>query len=188
MRQLIISIVLFQAGMQLGLGQVNAEFQIDTSSVKSFQVRLTSRYVLADTMNHTFLWDFGDGATSGLPNVDYLYNRKGTYRISFTVSDGSFSDMTSHTVHINTVVEVPNVFTPNNDGFNDLLVFRTNGKDLYSVEIYSRTGSLVFRQSAYTISWDGKNPSGEDVYPGVYYYVIQYEGKYISNGFFHLIR
>ncbi len=85
-------------------------------------------------------------------------------------------------------VEVPNIFTPNGDGKNDFLVLRTNGQTLYSFTIYNSSGTLVYKKSSYTFSWDGKSPSGVEVYPGIYYYVLTLDDKFIKSGFFHLIR
>ena len=187
MRSLIvISLLLFVH--LYSYAQVDATFQIDSSSVKSYEIRVTSQYQMADTATHNFLWEFGDGIQSVLPNAIHVYSNPGNYRISLRVTEGGSFDQSFQDITIKNLVEVPNVFTPNNDGINDFLVFRTNGVDLYSVEIFSSSGSLVFKQSSYTIMWDGKNPSGKDVHPGVYYYTVELDGKYIANGFLHLIR
>lgn len=169
-------------------GQVNASFTVDTSSVNSFHVKFTSTYSLPDTINYSFLWDFGDGNSSKLPIVDHLYDDAGKFLVRFTVSDNTISDSSSEIINVRDVFHVPNVFTPNGDGINDMWVIRTNGKSLYKVSIFSPSGSRVFEISAYTISWDGKTPSGAEVHPGVYYYVITRQEKYIDTGFFHLIR
>ncbi len=169
-------------------GQVNPAFTIDTTSINSFEVEFTSTYSMDDTLNYSFQWDFGDYTSSTLPVVSHMYDKAGRYEVSFTVSDNITTDTSSEFVNVRDVFNVPNVFTPNGDGINDMWVIRTNGKAQYKVSIFSPSGSRVFETTAYTISWDGKTPSGTEVHPGVYYYVLTRQDKYIDTGFFHLIR
>lgn len=67
-------------------------------------------------------------------------------------------------------IDFPNVFTPNNDGIND--VFRPTmieGISKLSLSIYNRWGQVIFETSDVEFSWDG------DGYPdGVYYYFSEY--------------
>lgn len=169
-------------------GQVNPTFTIDTTSINSFEVKFASTYSMDDTLNYSFQWDFGDYTTSNLPIVSHMYDKAGRYEVSFTVSDNTTTDTSSEFVNVRDVFNVPNVFTPNGDGINDMWVIRTNGKAQFKVSIFSPSGSRVFETTAYTISWDGKTPSGTEVHPGVYYYVLTRQDKYIDTGFFHLIR
>ncbi len=73
-------------------------------------------------------------------------------------------------------VEVPNIFTPNGDGFND--VFQITGEDLvyYDLSIYNRWGTLVFHTDQIYGPWDGSmdETSGDDGGDGVYTYVLRY--------------
>jgi gliding motility-associated-like protein len=64
---------------------------------------------------------------------------------------------------------IPNVFTPNNDGKNDILVpFPFGGIDRVELSIYNRWGVRVFTTEDPNINWDGK-----DVDTGVYYYTCK---------------
>ncbi len=72
--------------------------------------------------------------------------------------------------------ELPNVFSPNNDGENDF--FRPRAYRFVSkveIKIYNRWGDLVFEGSFDTpeeFSWNGQiRNSNKIVGPGVYYYV-----------------
>jgi gliding motility-associated-like protein len=52
----------------------------------------------------------------------------------------------------------------------------SNGETLFSIEIYSRWGNLVFKRSGHQQRfWDGTMPDGSLVKPGTYYYVINSE-------------
>ncbi len=89
---------------------------------------------------------------------------------------------------------IPNVFTPNGDGINDVFTFTINGT-LTNFSIYNRWGNLIQTTSLKnqtTILWDGHTTSGEACSGGVYFYTLQYtnilgEQKKV-NGYVTLIR
>jgi gliding motility-associated-like protein len=69
-------------------------------------------------------------------------------------------------------ISIPNTFTPNGDGIND--VWDIKYLYLYhyaSVKIYNRYGSLLFQSKGYDEPWDGRY-KGQVVPTGTYYYVI----------------
>jgi gliding motility-associated-like protein len=66
---------------------------------------------------------------------------------------------------------IPNVFTPNGDGFNDELVIR-GLRSGSSLMIYDRTGKELFKSADYRNNWDGRDRSGKDLPPGTYWYVL----------------
>ncbi|MFB0925012.1 MAG: gliding motility-associated C-terminal domain-containing protein, partial [Vicingaceae bacterium] len=78
----------------------------------------------------------------------------------------------------NICFEIPNVFTPNGDGKND--VWNIGGLQLYPeivVKVFNRWGDLVFESDAgYTESWDGTY-NGTDSPSATYYYVIDLGGE-----------
>ena len=68
---------------------------------------------------------------------------------------------------------LPNVFSPNNDGINDIYrSLRTSYIERVDMQIFNRWGLLVFQTDDPDINWDGKI-MGTDrlVSTGVYYYV-----------------
>ena len=71
--------------------------------------------------------------------------------------------------------ELPNVFTPNGDGGNDLFIpFPYRYVKDVDIKIYDRWGLLVFATSDPNINWDGKNQSTKRVCnDGVYFYVCK---------------
>lgn len=72
-------------------------------------------------------------------------------------------------------VNLPNAFTPNNDGLND--VFRINNpyviEDLHQFEIYDRWGEKVFSTSDSQGAWDG-NFRSKPLNPGIFIYHLKY--------------
>jgi len=75
---------------------------------------------------------------------------------------------------------LPNVFTPNGDGIND--IFRPSTYSFVErvdMKIYNRWGMLVFKTEDPDINWDGKRMNTDElVPPGAYYYVCDvYENR-----------
>ncbi|MEI6696264.1 MAG: gliding motility-associated C-terminal domain-containing protein [Bacteroidota bacterium] len=65
--------------------------------------------------------------------------------------------------------DIPNVFTPNNDGFNDYFVIRNIEKCSNNhLVIKDRNGKTVFDKINYQNDWDGKN-----VADGVYFFFLK---------------
>lgn len=68
---------------------------------------------------------------------------------------------------------LPNTFTPNGDGFNDIFtpILPYRFIDHVDMKIFDRWGNLVFTTSDPMLNWDGKDSStGKDAAEGVYYY------------------
>ena len=72
---------------------------------------------------------------------------------------------------------VPNVFSPNADGINDLMLLEGDNLELYNLKIYTRWGNLVFESTEISNSWDGTRwGSGAKQMPeGVYIMVLEYQ-------------
>ncbi|MFY7669111.1 MAG: PKD domain-containing protein [Crocinitomicaceae bacterium] len=147
----------------------------------------------------TYLWNFGDGntgSTNSLTSVTNTYLEAGTYYIELTASNGYCEDVWVDSIVVIPVlpveIEVPNVFTPNEDGNNEgYFVWTKNAASIEAV-IVNRWGNTMVIIDDLNYKWDGKTPSGNDASAGVYflkYKVIGLDGKEISgHTFFHLIR
>lgn len=94
--------------------------------------------------------------------------------------------------------ELPNVFTPNGDGINDLFL-STNLNDVIQkvdMKIFNRWGQLVYETDDPSISWDGSYKKTSTKVPtGVYYYICDVFEPRISGtevralvGFIHLYK
>ena len=68
---------------------------------------------------------------------------------------------------------LPNTFSPNEDGINDLFIpFPYQFIEKVEMTIYNRWGSLVFKTDDPDINWDGRDIiTNQKVSSGVYYYV-----------------
>ena len=95
------------------------------------------------------------------------------------------------------IYELPNVFTPNDDGINDLLIpFPYCYVESINMTIVSRWGQKVFETNDPNVLWDGINQYTHEISPtAVYYYTctvnqITIDGTQpvLLKGFVHLIR
>ncbi len=128
-------------------------------------------------------------------NLDYSFTEEGTYYVRFV---GSNSDGTcetfgeTYTIGIGSSdLRIPNAFTPNEDGVND--VWKVGYRSLLSFQctIFDRYGNEIFKFSDPTQGWDGKY-KGKYVKPGVYFYVIEAKGadgkNYKKGGDINIIK
>jgi gliding motility-associated-like protein len=73
------------------------------------------------------------------------------------------------------LVYVPNAFTPDGDGQNDVLYAQTGSvQTLLGFQIYNRWGELVFETRDFAQGWDGRY-KGQALTPDFYGYVLQFE-------------
>lgn len=68
----------------------------------------------------------------------------------------------------------PNVFSPNSDGLNDTFYPLGGPPQDYSIQIFSRWGTLVYQGRQVQPGWDGTAPNGDPVPEGVYVYIARY--------------
>ena len=95
----------------------------------------------------------------------------GNYNVKVVTTNGGY---TSESNYVNCfqpeppTIVIPNVFTPNGDGVNDLFTIQNLLLyDFRQVTIYNRWGRIVYSSNEYNNDWDGKN-----VPDGVYFVVV----------------
>lgn len=131
----------------------------------------------SDSTIVTYEWDFDDGSgiLTGEENPSHLYDMAGDYDVVLFIetNNGCYDyDTVRVALTEEAVLFIPNAFTPNNDGIND--VFEIKGTSIadYNLYIYNRWGQVIWSTHNFEISWDGTNRSGEKVAPGSYIYKI----------------
>jgi gliding motility-associated-like protein len=68
---------------------------------------------------------------------------------------------------------IPNAFTPNNDGQNDVFKIKNiTDERIIDFKVFNRWGTILFRTTDPAVGWDGTN-KGQPQPIGVYGYVIQ---------------
>jgi len=71
-------------------------------------------------------------------------------------------------------VKVPNVFTPNGDGYNDKFqpIDDLTGISNHKVMVFNRWGESIWESSNFNEGWDGKR-NGQPVSDGTYYWILE---------------
>jgi gliding motility-associated-like protein len=121
---------------------------------------------LAGTGPYKYLWQ-----PSGFSQPYFVVDNMpaGEALIKVTVEGCSpFSDSVTVTI-INCDINLPNIITPNGDGFNDKLII--NNLEYYpnsSIVVFNRWGKRVFESNNYQNDWDADGYAD-----GVYYYVLK---------------
>ena len=125
----------------------------------------------------SFNWNFGGTNSSTLQNPSNIFVT-GTYTVTLTTSSGSCSATASITIIVEDelTLEIPNVFTPNDDGVNDLFTIKSSGISELSLQIFNRWGQILYQFSGNKASWDGLTAQGVKVPDGTYFYFIKASG------------
>ena len=108
-----------------------------------------------------------------------LYFGEHIFTVTVTDTNGCRS-VDYFKIFVNIDVHLPdvNIFTPNNDGHNDVLVFPTQGVQSMHVKIFDRWGLKLFEWTGLENSWDGNTEAGNPVPEGTYYYILDYTDYY----------
>ncbi|MBP7809389.1 MAG: gliding motility-associated C-terminal domain-containing protein [Bacteroidia bacterium] len=117
-------------------------------------------------------WYFMNTAqyTSILQNPTFPYTEPGTYPVVLVVkSDRGCTDTLVRPLVVGEDfgIYVPNVFTPNGDGLNDIFQPKGFGVVKYEMNIFDRWGEKVFSTKDFEKGWDGTMQSKNDVKYGV---------------------
>ncbi len=145
-----------------------------------------------NSYTYSYEWEFPDNITANTRGVVHTFAEAGVYNVALIVeNEFGCADTVVRKVNVSDILSAPNVFTPNEDGFNDYFEVRTNGVNRYEFSVYTRTGLLVHKSETAVINWDGRSLAGDILRPGVYYYVIrQMDGEPLSEqtGFVQILR
>ncbi len=167
--------------------------------------------VLNNSTNATnFVWNFGNGQSGNSPGVGQsttiTYGDFGEYEIILIAYDTEprCADTVSVKVKVDgkSALIMPNIFSPNGDGKNDLFApipyDKEDRKDgsrnitEYTLQIFDRWGKLVFESNDINAGWDGKRKGGAQASDGVYYWIVNATGidnqSYTLKGNVTLIR
>ena len=143
------------------------------------------------------------GTVEGITNITFDHQPDlgiaGCYAVTAIDINGNESEF-SNIVCVDNCpfYELPNTFTPNGDGTNEVFKpFPYRFIDRVEFKVFNRWGGLVFETTDPDLNWDGTNLSREALEEGVYFYTCRVfearvagvtEQEIILNGPIHLIR
>jgi gliding motility-associated-like protein len=134
--------------------------------------------------NVLYGWNMGDGSTENGSTIRHLYHfTPSTPEFLVTLTATNSNGCTdSASAIVDVVPFVPNVFSPNGDGIND--VFMTG----FDSQVFDRNGLILFEG---TTGWDG-NYHGRKADPDTYFYLIKYTDRnqqvHTLRGYITLVR
>ncbi|MBC8053701.1 MAG: gliding motility-associated C-terminal domain-containing protein [Sphingobacteriaceae bacterium] len=117
------------------------------------------------------------------PEQTTVYTLRATDKNTGCSSEGTV------TVTVNKTPEVPNTFTPNGDGINDLWVIANlNTYTNCVIKVFNRSGQMVFSTTGYSTPWDGTF-KGNPLPAATYYYTIDpQKGRKVIAGSITILR
>jgi gliding motility-associated-like protein len=125
----------------------------------------------------SYLWNFDNGTTSTLVHPIVRLDDVKSYNICLMVDDGKNEcrDTLCKTIEVFQTYEmriIPNVFTPNGDGVNDILKITATGLAAVHAEIYNRWGQKEYEWNTIDGGWDGHSATGLPAPEGTYYMIL----------------
>ncbi|MDP5172768.1 MAG: gliding motility-associated C-terminal domain-containing protein [Bacteroidia bacterium] len=152
----------------------------------SQEILLSEADILFDNLSQfavAYEWDFGDGAFSDDENPLHRFPQEGQYRVVLTAWDANFSCPDTASLLLRIIYDgsifIPNAFSPNGDGSNDVFFFFGEGIREVEVSIFDRWGRKIAVLNGPADGWDGTMIGGGIAQEGVYVYKM--EGR-LNNG------
>lgn len=124
----------------------------------------------------TIAYNWSTGATTST----ILVQQPGIYTLQLRTSCATRT--ASKRIEFRPCLTIPNVITPNGDGYNDR--FRILGlRGQWSLKVYNRWGQQLYQSNSYSNDW------GADTAAGSYYYLLhQLTGSMVYKGWMEVIR
>jgi gliding motility-associated-like protein len=171
---------------------INAAF---TPSPASGNAPLLVNFTNNSSNATNYVWTFGNGSGSTNTNDTSSYNVMGTYTVMLIATNtyGCIDTaMATITVNGTSFILIPNIFSPNGDGINELLSIQHEGISELKMEIFDRWGLFIAEVNGPNGGWDGKTKTGGDAPDGTYFYIVNAKGidgkEYGLHGYFMLTR
>jgi gliding motility-associated-like protein len=146
-----------------------------------------------------YFWSFGDGFESTEKNPTHEYGGAGDYVVKFltnrnTICADSSEQPLVTSARVGDKIVIPNIFTPNGDGFNEKYCLDGVNPDCDSIEwlIFNRWGEKLFHSFDAKACWDGSS-KGVPHPSGTYFSIFKIRQKdlnleYTVSGTITLIR
>jgi gliding motility-associated-like protein len=137
----------------------------------------TSQLIATDVAGYIYDW-VPDTTLSAYDISDPVARPRTTKTYYLTVTNQFCTDEDSVTVRIREpicdgpVIFIPNAFSPDGDGYNDVLMVNGNNIDEMTMAIYNRWGQKVFETNNQSVGWDGTF-NGKELPPDVYGYYMR---------------
>ncbi|MDP1800278.1 MAG: gliding motility-associated C-terminal domain-containing protein [Bacteroidota bacterium] len=110
--------------------------------------------------NTAWHWYFTNlnGYNTSQQNTSYLFQEPGTYAVAMVVTNKwGCSDTVVKAIDIleDQTLFVPNSFTPNGDGLNEIFQPKGKGFAKFNMQVFNRWGQKIYETNEFTGGWDG---------------------------------
>lgn len=177
-----------------GYATPTAFFTMDQDTLTAWEPVLTGTNLSQNADG--YIWNYGDGQTSTETELNHSYEGlpAGYYDVTLiAITDQGCSDTLTLQVYMHNqfLLEVPNVFTPNGDGVNDIFTIKVEGTKEVEWVVLNRWGAImasgkeVLSPASQVIPvWDGKL-NGQTSPDGVYFIKVNYTDYFDESGMEH---
>ncbi|MFN3918255.1 MAG: gliding motility-associated C-terminal domain-containing protein [Flavobacteriales bacterium] len=133
-------------------------------------------------------WIFSDTIYANSIDTSFNYVNAGSYTVTLIVTDvNGCTDTITQIVLVLDELIIPNIFSPNGDGINDVF-FILGLMPESKLEIFNRWGNLVYNSENYNNNWGGIGNNSEKLSEGTYYFVLYLPDKRKRTGHLLLTR
>jgi gliding motility-associated-like protein len=164
--------------------QVNPIPTVVLSNDVTIQQGESTTLTATTAANLTYLWT----PSTALSCTDCTVteaNPEESITYTFTVTDPATNCSAADSVVVTVIrtfdVWVPNAFSPNKDGVNDIFFVRGNNVKDFALKIFDRWGTLMFETSDLNDGWNGEY-QGRIVNTGIFVYTLDYTLKEGTQG------
>lgn len=160
----------------VNVSKVNVDFAIMDNQNDNFNAIQFQNLSSGFTFHQ---WYFNNGTNSGAYDPAVYFGEPGTYvACLYARNNLGCSDTLCKTVTVGCaegVVFIPNTFTPNGDGLNDVFKIVTLPQCIkkYSISIFNSWGQKIYTSDKFEEGWDG-TVKGKPVEDNVYAYILEY--------------
>ena len=169
----------FQGSVKINvIPQILPRIRLEQSNLceGSREIRLLNESKNAESIT----WSLGDGTIIDSWEAAHEFASDGEYQVTGTLRRDKCSEQVNFDLNI-LQMNIPNVLTRNNDGYNDVLKI-TSAKPVH-LTIFTRWGTKVFEAEAYNNDW-----SGEGLQTGVYFYEALLYNSEVCSGWIQLLN
>ena len=170
--------VLVVVDTELPMAGFEVNYEITCNGLHTYFVNVSQQAL-------SYFWDFGDNSTSIDENPQHIYSLLQGSVISLVAIDENgctdtvVVDDTGILVTDSILNSLPNVFTPNEDGYNDCFVLNLGERysNCFEMKIYNRWGIKVFESTDPSDCWKGTIGEKKKAEDGTYYYIVKIKDR-----------
>jgi len=123
----------------------------------------------------SYLWDFDDNSpTSNEEAPFHTFVKSGIYKVTLTVIDKNANSKTLiQFIEVqkdvtSSLAKIPNIFTPNGDGQNDVYKIQGENIKVFNARILNTNGKTIYEWNTINGGWNGKDAAGNILPNGSY--------------------